>query len=46
VVHELRMHGQLRELYDVAVLPGVRLPNMVGFVGEEIRTAITFPAGP
>ena len=43
VVHELRMHGTLRELYDVAVLPGVRLPNMVGFVGDDIRTAISFP---
>jgi uncharacterized protein (TIGR03032 family) len=46
IVHELRMQGELRELYDVAVIPGVRLPGMIGFVGDEIRREITFPAPP
>ncbi len=44
IVHELRMKGELRELYDVAVIPGVRLPGMIGFVGDEIRREITFPS--
>jgi hypothetical protein len=31
----------VRELYDVAVLPGVRTPNAPGFKTEEIRRTIT-----
>lgn len=43
IVHELRAHGELRELYDVAVIPGVRTPGMVGFTSEELPRRITLP---
>jgi hypothetical protein len=38
VAHWLRLEGALiTELYDVAVLPGVRQPMAVGFQGNEIE---------
>lgn len=36
-VHSLRIEGVVKELYDVAVLPGVRRPMALGFKTEEIR---------
>lgn len=41
VVHSLTIEGVVRELYDVAVLPGVRMPSALGFKSEEIRRTIT-----
>lgn len=41
VVHSLNIEGVVRELYDVAVLPGVRTPSVLGFKSEEIRRTIT-----
>ncbi|NJK68906.1 MAG: TIGR03032 family protein [Microcoleus sp. SU_5_3] len=41
-VHWLRMEGVVEELYDVAVLPGVRRPMAVGFRTDEIRRVIRF----
>ncbi len=41
VVHSLSIEGVVRELYDVAVLPGVRRPSALGFKTEEIRRTIT-----
>lgn len=41
IVHSLRFSGAVEELYDVAVLPGVRRPMAIGFLSEEIRRAIT-----
>ena len=41
VVHSLTLTGVVRELYDVAVLPGVRMPSALGFKTEEIRRTIT-----
>jgi hypothetical protein len=35
------IEGIVRELYDVAVLPGVRQPSALGFKTEEIRRTIT-----
>ncbi len=44
--HWLRFGGVVRELYDVAVLPGVRRPAMVGFLGDDIRHVIRVGEGP
>ncbi|MDP2258808.1 MAG: TIGR03032 family protein [Caulobacter sp.] len=37
----LRFAHTLDELYDVAVMPGVTQPEMVGFQGDAIKAAIT-----
>jgi uncharacterized protein (TIGR03032 family) len=37
----LRFEHTIEELYDVAVLPGVRQAEAIGFKGEEIQRAIT-----
>ena len=37
VVHWLRVEGMVRELYDVAVLPEVRRPMVLGFKTDEIQ---------
>ena len=39
-VHWLRIEGVIEELYDVAVLPGVRRPMALGFKTDEIRRMI------
>ncbi|HEY8380026.1 MAG TPA: TIGR03032 family protein, partial [Nannocystis sp.] len=41
IVHWLRLEGVVEELYDVAVLPGVRRPMALGLVSEEIQRTIT-----
>lgn len=41
-VHWLSIEGSVvEELYDVAVLPGVRRPMAIGFVSDEIRRVIS-----
>ena len=40
-VHWLRIEGVVEELYDVAVLPGVRRPMALGLKTDEIRRMIT-----
>lgn len=45
-VHWLRLGGVVQELYDVALLPGVRRPAAVGFKSDEIRRVITVGAPP
>jgi uncharacterized protein (TIGR03032 family) len=45
VVHWLEMRGLVEELYDVAVLPGVRRPMAVGFKTDEIRRVLTVENG-
>jgi uncharacterized protein (TIGR03032 family) len=39
-VHWLRVEGMVQELYDVAVLPGVRRPMVLGFKTDEIQRII------
>ena len=39
--HSLRIEGVVQELYDVAVLPGVRRPMALGFKTDEIRRVVT-----
>lgn len=41
IVHWLRIEGIVRELYDVAVLPGVKRPMAIGLKSDEIRRVIT-----
>ena len=41
--HWVRLGGVVRELYDVAVLPGIRRPMAVGFQTDEIRRYLSFP---
>jgi uncharacterized protein (TIGR03032 family) len=46
VVHSLRIEGVVSELYDVAILPGVRRPTVLGFKTDEIRRVISIGATP
>jgi uncharacterized protein (TIGR03032 family) len=39
--HWLRIEGVVRELYDVAALPGVRRPAAIGFKTDEVRRVIS-----
>lgn len=41
IVHWLNIEGAIAELYDVAVLPGVRRPMALGLQTDEIRRAIS-----
>lgn len=41
VVHWLRLEGLVEEIYDVAVLPGIRRPMALGLKSDEIRRTIT-----
>ena len=40
IVHWVRIEGQITELYDVQVLPGVKRPMALGFKTEEIAQLI------
>ena len=44
-VEWLRIEGVVRELFDVAVLPGVRNPAAIGFVTDEIKRVISVDEG-
>ena len=47
IVHWLRLEGEITELYDVQVLPGVQRPQALGFQTEEIKQMITLdPVSP
>ena len=41
IVHYIRMEGIVKELYDVAVLPGVVRPMAIGFKTDEIRRMLS-----
>ncbi len=43
-VHWLRIEGLVKELYDVAVLAGIRRPMALGFKTDEIRRHIVIGA--
>jgi uncharacterized protein (TIGR03032 family) len=40
LAHWLRLGGEVSELYDVAVLPGVVRPMVLGVQGDEIRRTV------
>ena len=44
-VHWVRLQGVVQELYDVALIPGVKRPSMVGFKSDSIRRVITVGDG-
>jgi len=41
LVHWVRIEGVVRELYDVAFLPGIRRPSAIGFKTEEVKRIIS-----
>ena len=41
MVHWVRIEGVVRELYDVAALPGIRRPSAIGFRTEEVTRVIS-----
>jgi uncharacterized protein (TIGR03032 family) len=45
VLHWIRFDGDVNELFDVACLPNVRNPMMIGLRTPEIREFITFENG-
>lgn len=45
VVHWIRFDSVISEMYDVAVMPGVRRPAALGFRTDEIRRVLTMPPG-
>jgi uncharacterized protein (TIGR03032 family) len=44
VMHWIRFEGDISEIFDIAFLPNVRNPMMVGLRTAEIRELITFEA--
>jgi len=40
-VHWVRIKGVVNELYDIAILKGVRRPMALGFKTDEIRRTLT-----
>ncbi|MDJ0649235.1 MAG: TIGR03032 family protein [Xenococcaceae cyanobacterium MO_188.B19] len=45
IVHSLLIDGIVSELYDVAILPGVKRPMNLGFKSSEIRQMINVGSG-
>lgn len=43
IVHELRIEGVVKELYDVCVLPQIKRPMAIGFANEEIHRILSLP---
>jgi uncharacterized protein (TIGR03032 family) len=41
LVHWLRIEGMVRELYDVAFLPGISRPSAIGFKTDEVKRIIS-----
>ena len=41
MVHWVRIEGLIRELYDVAILPGVRMPSAIGFKTDEVKHVVS-----
>lgn len=46
VVEWLRVNEGVRELYDIAVLPGCRTPRAIGFNGDDIQRFIRIGKAP
>ena len=44
VVQRIRLEGAVTELFDVAVLPGVRRTSATGFLTSDIHAMITLEA--
>ena len=46
ILHSLDLPEPIDELFDVAVLPGVRQPRALGLQGEEIDCLVKIPERP
>jgi uncharacterized protein (TIGR03032 family) len=46
IVEWLLVDGPFREIFEVVALPGVRRPQSVGLLSDEIQTAIRFDSAP
>jgi uncharacterized protein (TIGR03032 family) len=44
VVQWIRLEGAVSELFDIAMLPGIRKPTATGFLTNDIHTMITIEA--
>ncbi len=40
IEHMLTLDGMVEELYDVAIIPGIKRPKALGFKSDEIRFAV------
>ncbi|MCT7951104.1 TIGR03032 family protein [Ancylothrix sp. C2] len=45
ILHWLKLEGEVTEIYDVAVLAGVKRPAILSADSEEIQRIVTFPGG-
>lgn len=45
IVHSMRIEGKVEELYDVAVIPGIRRPMAIGLKNRDIQRTITVEEG-
>ncbi len=43
VVHTVRIDGIVREIYDVAFIPGIRKPSMVSLDGTDTKRTLKLP---
>lgn len=43
IENHILLGGALTEIYDVAILPGVKAPFLVGLQGPEVQTYVTLP---
>lgn len=43
ILHNMKFGGAVKELYDVAVLPGVRKPAMIGPTSPELNRTFSVP---
>ncbi|MGD1918624.1 MAG: tetratricopeptide repeat protein, partial [Pleurocapsa sp.] len=44
IVHWFNLEGDLTELFDVAILPGIRQPTALGFKNDELARTINIPS--
>ena len=45
LLHHMRIEGVVQELFDVAVMPGVLRPMLLGFKTDEIKQMVRFEGG-
>ncbi len=46
IEEQIRLEGEIKEIYDIAFLPGVRRPNAIGFLGDEVNFLVDYPPEP
>ncbi len=43
IVHRLTFSGQISEIYEVALIPGARRCNVIGFMNNEVERIVVLP---